>query len=63
MNRDIAALAKPPRALHVRFPFGAPLGPAHDATTQRAVIEAALDLFSGDVPAGEIVTAEIAWPE
>jgi hypothetical protein len=46
MRREVAENVKPPRALFVKFPFGAPLGPAGDAETQRGVI-------SGVVGAGE----------
>ncbi len=44
MNRDIIDNVKAPRALFVRFPYGAPLGPAGDAKTQLAVIREALAL-------------------
>ncbi len=38
MRREVAENVKPPRTLFVKFPFGAPLGPADDAETQRGVI-------------------------
>ena len=63
MNRDITENVKPPRALFVRFPYGAPLGPAGDAVTQMAVIRAALDvLVTASLP-GTIVVSDIEWPE
>ena len=62
MNREIAAHVKPPRTLHVRFPYGAPLGPAQDTTTQLAVVRAALDLLSTGDSAGEIVNSPVDWP-
>jgi hypothetical protein len=33
--RSVAERVRPPRALAVPFPFGAPLGRAHDAPAQR----------------------------
>ncbi len=62
MNRDIAQCVKPPRALFVRFPYGAPLGPAGDGTTQRAVIRAALDVLVSATEPGVIVEAAVEWP-
>jgi hypothetical protein len=62
MNRDIVALVKAPRALHVRFPFGAPLGPAHAPELQMAVVREALDLLAGASVPGEIVESRAEWP-
>lgn len=63
MNRDIVENVKAPRALFVRFPYGAPLGPAGDVTTQQAVIRAALGLLVDAAEPGAIVEADIEWPE
>jgi hypothetical protein len=63
MNRDIADNVKLPRALFVHFPYGAPLGPAHDVETQRSVIRAALELLGTASRAGTIVEADVDWPE
>ena len=63
MNRDITENVKPPRALFVRFPYGAPLGPAGDAVTQMAVIRAALDLLVNATRPGVIGVSDIEWPE
>ena len=62
MNRDITENVKTPRALYVRFPFGAPLGPAGHPDTQMAVIRAALDLLRTATQPGAIVEAGIEWP-
>lgn len=63
MSREIAEAVKPPRALHVRFPYGAPLGPAGHGDFQREVIRQALDvLVHADTP-GTIVEATVEWPE
>lgn len=63
MNRDIIECVKAPRALFVRFPYGAPLGPANAETTQMAVIRAALSLLAEAAEPGVVVAADIQWPE
>ncbi len=63
MNRDIAENVGIPRALHVRFPYGAPLGPAAHPDTQLAVIRQALDLFATVTRPGAVVESSIEWPE
>jgi hypothetical protein len=62
MNRDIADNVKVPRALFVRFPYGAPLGPAGNAAVQEAVVRAALDLLVTATRPG-VVESEIEWPD
>jgi hypothetical protein len=62
MNRDIADNVKIPRALFVRFPYGAPLGPAGNAAVQEAVVRAALDLLVAATAPG-VVESEIEWPD
>jgi D-proline reductase (dithiol) PrdB len=62
MNRDIADNVKTPRALFVRFPYGAPLGPAGNAAVQEAVVRAALDLLVAATDPG-VVESEIEWPD
>ncbi len=63
MNRDIAENVGIPRALHVHFPYGAPLGPAGYSETQTAVIREALGLFATATAPGRIVEASEEWPE
>ena len=63
MNRDITENVKPPRALFVRFPYGAPLGPAGDSVTQMAVVQAALDLLVSATQPGTLIVSEIEWPD
>lgn len=62
MNRDITECVRPPRALFVHFPYGAPLGPARAAETQHAVIRAALDVLVTATQPGAIVETDIEWP-
>jgi D-proline reductase (dithiol) PrdB len=63
MNREITANVKAPRALYVRFPYGAPLGPAGDRETQRAVIDAALHVLTSATTPATLVDASIEWPD
>ena len=61
MRREVAANVKPPRTLFVKFPFGAPLGPAGDAETQRSVIMEALEVLVSATEPGTIVDSPRAW--
>jgi hypothetical protein len=61
MRREVAENVKPPRTLFVKFPFGAPLGPAGDAETQRSVIIEALDVLVSATEPGTIVDSPRAW--
>ena len=61
MRREVAQNVKPPRALFVKFPFGAPLGPADDAETQRGVILEALSVLTSAAEPGTIVDSARAW--
>lgn len=63
MNRDIIANVRAPRALYVRFPYGAPLGPAGHVETQQAVIHEALELLVTAQTPGAIVESAVEWPE
>ena len=63
MNRDITDNVKTPRALFVRFPYGAPLGPAGNAAVQEAVVRAALELLTNAAQPGAIVEAGVEWPD
>jgi hypothetical protein len=63
MNRDITENVKPPRALCVHFPYGAPLGPAGQSETQMAVVREALDALVSAAGPGAIVESGIEWPE
>ncbi|MGC8780159.1 MAG: hypothetical protein ACP5UQ_04755 [Anaerolineae bacterium] len=63
MSREIAENVKPPRTLHVRFPYGAPLGPANRGDFQLAVVRQALDVLVNATEPGTIVEATLEWPE
>lgn len=61
MRREVAQNVKPPRTLFVRFPLGAPLGPANDAETHRTVIRQALDVLATVQDPGTIVDSPLQW--
>jgi len=61
MRREVAQNVKPPRSLFVKFPFGAPLGPAGDPDTQRGVILDALSMLTTVTEPGTIADSPRAW--
>jgi hypothetical protein len=61
MRREVAENVKPPRTLFVKFPFGAPLGPAGDSETQRGVILEALDVLAKAIVPGTIIDSPRLW--
>ena len=61
MRREVAENVKPPRLTFVKFPFGAPLGPAGDMETQRGVILEALSVLTTVIEPGTIVDSLRAW--
>jgi len=61
MRREVAQNVKPPRTLFVRFPLGAPCGPANDAETHRTVIRQALDVLATAQEPGTIVDSPLQW--
>ena len=61
MRREVAENVKPPRALFVKFPFGAPLGPADDMGTQRRVILEALTMLISATEPGTIIDSDQSW--
>lgn len=61
MRREVAENVKPPRTLFVKFPFGAPLGPAGDLETQRGVILEALDVLVKATEPGTILDSPRLW--
>ncbi len=61
LRREVSLNVKTPRSLFLKFPFGAPLGPANDAATQRAVIEEALQMLVTATEPVTILDSERAW--
>lgn len=52
---------RPPRTLHLAWPFGHPLGMAFNRRQQAAVLAAALNALETVGVPGEIVDAPYAW--
>jgi len=61
MRREVAQNVKPPRTLFVKFPLGAPCGPAGETETHRHVILEALKVLTEAKEPGTIVDSTIAW--
>ncbi len=61
MRREVAENVKPPRTLFIKFPFGAPLGSAHDLETQRGVILEALSVLEHAIEPRTIVDSPRMW--
>ncbi len=61
MRREVTENVKPPRTLSVKFPLGAPLGPAGDSAMQRGVIAEALEVLASAAEPGAIVDSPQAW--
>lgn len=61
LRREVSLNVKTPRSLFLKFPFGAPLGPADDAATQRAVIVEALQMLVTATESVAILDSERAW--
>ena len=61
LRREVAQNVKPPRTLFVRFPLGAPLGPAGFSETHRAVILEALQALVEATEPGTIVDSARLW--
>jgi hypothetical protein len=61
MRREVAQNVKPPRTLFLHFPLGAPLGPANDTRTHRAVLRQALEVLESAQEPGAIIDSPLLW--
>lgn len=52
-----------PRTLGVEFPFGHPIGHAHDVDEQLLVVRAALEVLLSAAEPGTIVHLDREWPD
>jgi D-proline reductase (dithiol) PrdB len=52
---------KPPRALHLRYPFGHPMGEAFAVTQQRTILLTALQALATITEPGTILEPGWAW--
>jgi D-proline reductase (dithiol) PrdB len=61
MRKETAQNVKPPRALFVHFPMGAPLGPANDTETHHEALRQALEVLDTARQPGTIVDSPLQW--
>ena len=61
MFRETEERIRPPRVVHVRFPFGRPLGEPGNADQQRVIIEDALEVLAAASTPGEVVDLSYRW--
>lgn len=61
MRKETAQNVKPPRTLFVRFPMGAPLGPAGDLQTHHEVLRQALEMLETAQEPGTIIDSPLQW--
>ena len=59
--RSYSEKVKPPRTVHVRWPFGHPLGEPGHVAQQRAVIARAFEALYAITEPGEIVDLPFRW--
>ena len=61
MFKETEELIRPPRVVHVRFPFGRPLGEPGNADQQRVIIEDALEALVNATTPGTVVELPYNW--
>ncbi|RME00751.1 MAG: hypothetical protein D6814_02950 [Calditrichaeota bacterium] len=61
MFKEMAEHLQPPRVVHVRFPFGRPLGEPNCADQQRVIIEDALHVLETAEKPGTIIPLAYRW--
>jgi D-proline reductase (dithiol) PrdB len=61
MFKEMEGKVRPPRVVHVRFPFGRPLGEPHNADQQRVILEDALDTLARATTPGAVVDLPYRW--
>ncbi len=61
MFKETEERIRPPRVVHVRFPFGRPLGEPDNVDQQRVIIEDALEVLATSSTAGEVVDLPYLW--
>ena len=61
MFKEVAERMQPPRVVHVRFPFGRPLGEPGNADQQRVIIEDGLRLLTTASEPGTVAELPYRW--
>jgi hypothetical protein len=59
--KEIAEIVKPPRTLHLRFPYGSPVGKPNDEVQQRKVLLQALKVIETETTPGIIVHSDLKY--
>lgn len=59
--RSYSEKVKPPRTVHLRWPFGHPLGEPFNVAQQRAVLRKAFQALTDIREPGEIVDLPFRW--
>lgn len=57
----ITRAVKPPRAVHLRYPFGHPMGEAFHVAQQRAILRLGLQALETITVPGTIIEPGWAW--
>ena len=61
MYKEMAEKVHPPRVVHVRFPFGRPMGEPDNADQHRVILEDALSVLGTAWEAGTVVSLPYRW--
>lgn len=61
MFKEVLEAVRPPRTVHVRFPFGRPLGEPGNAAQQRVIIEDALGFLARAQERGSMLELPYRW--
>jgi D-proline reductase (dithiol) PrdB len=61
MFKETEKQIRPPRVVHVRFPFGRPLGEPGNADQQRVIIEDSLEALVNSTTPGTVVELPYSW--
>ena len=61
MYKEMAEKIRPPRVVHVRFPFGRPMGEPNNRDQQRVIVEDALSVLETAKEPGTVTSLPYRW--
>ena len=61
MYKEMADVVKPPRTVHVKFPFGRPMGEPNNTAQQKVIAQDALKVLSTCKTPGSIIELPYRW--
>tara|TARA_B100001559_G_scaffold80045_1_gene66480 strand:+ start:504 stop:809 length:306 start_codon:yes stop_codon:yes gene_type:complete len=61
MYKEMAGVVKPPRTVHVKFPFGRPMGEPNNKLQQKVIAQDALNVLHSCNTPGEIIELPYRW--